>query len=132
MLFAGLAGTATACRPFDASQVPVVAVGRGLRPSISWSPGPAYKLMMYPGAADGDGFGVLWSVAGSGDYENHLHSPVTYGVPPDGSDFAPAPPLEAGKTYTVTVTRKDERGSGDGFFNTRHRYVGTHTFVAAE
>lgn len=61
-----------------------------------------------------------------------LHSPVTYGVPPANSEVAGGPPLQSGKTYTVSIARKDEKGSGDGFTNTRQRYVGTHTFVAAE
>ena len=61
-----------------------------------------------------------------------LHSPVTYGVPPANSEVAAGPQLQSGKTYTVSIVRKDEKGSGDGFTNTRQRYVGTHTFVAAE
>ena len=61
-----------------------------------------------------------------------VHSPVTYGVPPSNAEVAGAPPLGAGKTYTVSILRKDEKGSGEGFSNSRHRYVGTHTFVATE
>lgn len=121
-----------ACNFYDRSQVPAVTVGKGLRPEISWAPSPAYQLMVYEGEKDGNGFGVIWSAAGSGGYENLLQSPVTYGVPPANSEVLGAPPLVAGRTYTVTVTRKDERGSGEGFFNTRHRYVGVRTFVANE
>ncbi|NOT24894.1 MAG: hypothetical protein HOP16_02220 [Acidobacteria bacterium] len=117
---------------FDQSQVPVVTVGTGLRPQISWAPSPAYTLSVYAGEKDGDGFGVIWYAVGSGGYFNRLHSPVTYGVPPSNSEVAAAPPLEAGKTYTVSILRKDEKGSGEGFTNSRHRYVGTHTFVARE
>ena len=62
---------------------------------------------------------------------NLLHSPVTYGVPPSNAEVA-APPLEAGTTYTVSMLRKDEKGSGEGFTKNRDRYVGTHTFEAAE
>jgi len=120
------------CRRFDQSQVPVVSVGKGLRPQISWSPSPAYELHVYEGDQDGDGFGVIWFAAGSGGYQNLLHSPVTFGVPPPNSEVAAGPPLESGKTYTVTITRKDEKGSGDGFMNTRQRYVGKKTFIAAE
>jgi hypothetical protein len=120
------------CHRFDRSQVPVITVGPGLRPAISWAPSPAYELTMYAGDKDGNGFGAIWTARGPGGYENALPSPVTYGVPPTGTEFAGAPPLQAGRTYTVTVTRKDERGSGDGFTNTRHRYVGTKTFVAKE
>ncbi len=120
------------CGVFGRSEEPVVSVGKGLRPEIAWTPGPAYLLRVYPGSEDGDGMGVLWTVGGPGGYENALHSPVTYGVPPVGSEYGGAPPLEAGKTYTVTVTVMDESGSGDGFFNTRRDKVGAHTFVASE
>ncbi len=120
------------CNFYDSSQVPVVTVGKGLRPSYSWTPSPAYLLQVYQGAEDKDGLGVLWSVSGSSGYENKLVSPVAHGVPPAGTEYVGGPPLEAGKTYTVTVTRKDEKGSGDGFSNTRHKYVGKATFVASE
>ena len=120
------------CRRFDQSQVPVVTVGKGPLPEISWSPSPAYQLHVYEGDQDGNGFGVIWFAAGSGGYQNLLHSPVTFGVPPPNSEVAAGPPLHLGKTYTVTITRKDEKGSGDGFTNTRQRYVGKRTFVAAE
>lgn len=121
---------AAACNRFDRSQVPRVTVGKGLRPEISWTPSPVYQLEVYEGPEDRNRIGKLWTVAGSGGYENRLSSPVTYGVPPAGSDYAGAPPLVAGRTYSVTVTRKDEKGGGEGFFNTRNRYVGVHTFVA--
>ncbi len=119
-----------ACNRFDGSQVPEVAVGTGLRPQISWTPSPAYLLQVYEGAEDRNGIGVLWSLTGSSGYENKLASPVTYGVPPSGSEYVGAEPLQAGRTYTVTITRQDEKGSGDGFLNTRQRYVGVRTFVA--
>jgi hypothetical protein len=124
--------TTTSCHRFDKRQVPVVTVSRGLRPAIAWTPSPAYMLSVYEGEQDGDGLGVIWSATGSGGYENRLQSPVIFGVPPENSEVAGAPPLEPGRTYTVTVFRKDERGSGEGFSNTRHRYVGVLTFVASE
>ncbi len=114
----------------DSDQEPVVNVGAGLRPVISWTPPDAYELNVYEGAEDGNGFGVLWTARQGSDYANNLRSPVTYGAPPPGSEVGEAPPLEQGKTYTVSVFRKDPKGKGDGFFNTRHRYVGTKTFVA--
>lgn len=43
--------------------------------------------------------------------------------------FHNVPLLEPGKTYTVTIQREDPPGSGDGFTNTRHRYVGKQTFT---
>jgi hypothetical protein len=34
-----------------------------------------------------------------------------------------------GEVYPAQVTRQDPKGSGDGFTNTRNRYVGTVTFT---
>ncbi len=127
-----IAASAPACHRFDQREVPVLSLGTGLRPEIAWTPSPAYMLMVYEGDRDGNGLGVLWSVAAAGGYENGLQSPVVYGVPPAGSEYVGAPPLQAGKTYTVTVTRKDEQGTGDGFTARRHRYIGAVTFVAVE
>lgn len=117
---------------FNNNEVPVITVGPGLQPVISWTPTAAYELNVYEGTEDGDGFGAIWTVRVGNSYDNNLQSPVTYGVPPTGADVKEAPPLEAGKTYTVAIFRKDPLGSGDGFTNTRHRYVGTATFVATE
>jgi hypothetical protein len=122
--------TLTACsgiHPYDESQVPKIEVSPGTRPVISWTPEQAYALNVYPGAEDGDGLNVLWQ-ARSPEYANQLNSPVTYGVAPAGTNGRNASPLEPG-TYTVTVQRKDPLGSGDGFTNTRHRYVGKQTFT---
>lgn len=130
-LLAATLFTITGCggiHSFDKSQVPVISVGPGVQPVISWTPQQAYQLNVYAGSQDGDGLGVLWNTR-STDYENQLSSPVTYGVPPSGSEGRSAPPLEPGQTYTVTVTRKDPKGSGDGFTNTRHRYIGKKTFI---
>jgi hypothetical protein len=88
-------------------------------------------LHVYEGTEDGDGLGAIWTASVGSLYENTLISPITYGVEPPGADLAPAPPLEEDKSYTITVTRKDPKGSGDGFQNTRHRYVGKVTFVAS-
>lgn len=117
---------------WDDSQAPVITVSRGLRPVISFVPETAYELNVYEGSEDGDGFGVIWNAKGPGSFENNLRSPVTYGIPPAGSAGPEASPLEAGKSYTISIFRKDPQGSGDGFQNTRHRYVGLITFVATE
>ncbi len=117
---------------FDESQVPVVSVDpSGAQPVISWTPQQAYRLTVYAGTADGDGLGALWSTYAT-EYANQLNSPVTYGVVPAGSTSTgrAAPPLEAGQTYTVTVRRKDPKGTGDGFTNTHKNYVGKKTFIA--
>ena len=133
LLFAAMAVClvlASACHFRDNRQVPVITVSGGLRPTISFTPDAAYELRVYEGSEDGDGFGVLWSARGPGGFENNLRSPVIYGIPPAGYDGQEAAPLEPGKTYTITVFRKDPQGSGDGFQNTRHRYDGLLTFVA--
>lgn len=116
----------------DDSQVPVITVSSGLRPAISFTPDAAYELNVYEGAEDGDGFGVIWHATGPGGFENNLRSPVIYGIPPEGSAGQGSPSLEPGKTYTITIVRKDPKGDGDGFLNTRHRYEGVITFVASE
>jgi hypothetical protein len=115
---------------YDSSQVPVITVSKGLQPVISWTPAEAYELHIYEGTEDGDGFGVLWTAKMGGGYANTLISPITYGIEPPGTDLAPAPTLEEGKSYTITVHRKDPKGQGDGFTATGHRYMGKITFVA--
>lgn len=117
---------------WDEGQVPSITVSGGLRPVISFAPSSAYELFVYEGSADGDGFGAIWYANGPGGFENNLLSPVTYGVPPQGSEVGEAPPLEAGKTYTISIFRKDPLSRGDGFTGTGHRYVGTVTFVATD
>lgn len=117
---------------FDKREVPVVKVSSGPRPTVSWTPDNAYEVNFYEGSENGDGFGVIWMARMGGGFINELQSPVVYGVPPEGSEIWDAPPLEAGKTYTVVVFRTDPKGSGDGFFNTRHRYETVLTFTAEE
>ena len=130
MILTLLLGGCAGWHLYDSSQVPVVTVSQGLQPVISWTPNEAYLLQVYEGEEDGDGLGVLWTARMGGNYENDLISPVTYGIAPPEADIAPAPPLEEDKTYTITITRKDPKGTGDGFTNTRHRYVGKVTFIA--
>lgn len=115
---------------YDKAQEPVITVGAGLQPEIRWTPAEAYELTVYAGAEDGDGIGSIWNAKMGDGYENTLRSPVIYGVPPAGSEVAPADPLDAGQTYTVVVHRKDPNRTGDGFTARGHRYVGKFTFVA--
>lgn len=117
---------------YDNAQEPVITVGTGLQPEIAWTPAEAYEVNVYAGTLDGDGFGAIWNAKMGGGYENALRSPITYGVPPAGSDVRAAPPLEPGKTYTVVVHRKDPQRTGDGFTSRGHHYVGKLTFVANE
>ncbi len=116
---------------FDKREVPVVSVGTGLRPTISWTPANAYEVSFYEGTENLNGFDVIWSVRMAGQFANELQSPITYGIPPQGSEVREVSPLEVGKTYTVVVFRTDPKGSGDGFFNTRHRYETAVTFTAS-
>jgi hypothetical protein len=130
-LIAFLLGGCGGIHFFDKREVPTISISEGLRPTISWTPSNAYELNVYEGEEDGNGFGVLWTAKMPGGFANTLQSPVVYGVPPDGSEVREAPPLERGKTYTVTLFRVDPKGGGDGFFNTRHRYQAQFTFVAS-
>lgn len=119
------------CHRYDPKEQPVVKVSSGLRPEISWDPPNAWRIQVYEGQFDGDGFKVLWSCSAN-RYANEMNSPVVYGEPPEDGYGEPAPPLEAGEIYTIIVDRHDDKGSGDGFTNTRKRYMGTITFVATE
>ncbi len=119
--------------PYDAAEKPAVRVTADARgPVVSWTPSGAMLLRVYAGAVAGDGYGpaLVWSVA-SADGANGIAGPVVYGTLPAGAavDVA-ARPLVAGQAYTAEVTRRDPNGSGDGFTNTRRRYVGTATFTA--
>ena len=129
---AGLVAWQMGIHLWDNNQAPAIIVGSGLRPVISFTPDTAYNLSVYEGSEDGDGFGTIWHATEPGGFENNLRSPVTYGIPPEGSEGTEAPALESGKTYTVSIFRKDPQGGGDSFTNTRHRYVGIKTFVATE
>lgn len=121
--------------PFDAAQVPRVAVttGGGAGPVIiTWQPDGAQLVRVYRGTQAGDGYSatLVWSVVATG--ENTLQSGLRYGAatPPGGRTDVAAQALFAGESYTVQVTRQDPKGSGSGFTNTNNRYVGTASFVA--
>ncbi|MCK5895933.1 MAG: hypothetical protein KAG20_03950 [Cocleimonas sp.] len=104
---------------FDQSEVAVISVGSGQRPTVSWTPPNAYQVGLYKGEKAGDGsIGEIWNKGRQTGYSNKLNSPITI-------DTA----LEVGETYTVVVDRKDPKGTGAGFSNTHHRYVGTKIFV---
>ncbi len=120
--------------PYDASQRPTVAV-RSISTSpfvvITWQPAGAQLVRVYRGLVAGDGYGesLTWSVAA--DAGNSLVSGLSYGdaSPSGGYTDIAAKPLVPGERYTVEVTRRDPKGSGDGFTNTSNRYVGTATFT---
>ncbi len=120
--------------PYDASQRPTVSVTQiSTSPFvvITWQPSGAQLVRVYRGPVAGDGYGesLWWSIAAASG--NSLVSGVPYGdeSPSGGSTDVPAKPLVPGERYTVEVTRRDPKGSGDGFTNTKNRYVGTATFT---
>ena len=119
------------CHRYDPKEQPVVKVSSGLRPEISWDPPNAWRIQVYKGPFDGDGFNVLWSCTAN-RYANEINSPVVYGEPSANAYGQSAPPLEEGEIYTIVVYRHDDKGSGSGFTNTRKRYMGTITFAAKE
>lgn len=126
-LCAGLFGCDS--NPFDAAQVPAVTVQAGTPPEIAWTPAGAQTVRVFRGTMAGDGSysaDLVWDVAASG---NGIASPLRYGVAPAGAQASAPAALVAGQPYTVWVSRDDPAGSGDGFTNTRNRYVGTATFV---
>lgn len=129
---------AAACdtNPYDASQRPMVIVtpvSTSPFVEISWQPAGAQLVRVYRGTVVGDGYGesLMWSIAANGS--NSLVSAVSYGdaSPTGGTTDVAAKPLVRGERYTVEVTRRDPKGSGDGFTNTKNRYVGTATFTYA-
>jgi hypothetical protein len=138
-LLIGAAWAVAACdaNPFDATQQPQVAVAAGSGKSstvvITWQPAGAQLVRVYRGAAAGDGYtaSLMWSIAATS--ANSLASGVIYGTasPTGGQTDVPAKALVAGETYTVQVTRRDPKGTGDGFTNTGNQYVGTASFVLA-
>lgn len=104
---------------FDQSEVPVISVSKGQSPTISWTPPNAYQIGIYEGNKAGNGsIGEIWNNGRHTEYSNKLNSPVKVNTT-----------LKMGGTYTVYVQRKDSKGSGGGFSNTRKRYIGTKTFV---
>jgi hypothetical protein len=133
VILAALVAGACDVNPYDATQEPRVTVTQGAAEStvtIGWQPDGAQLVRVYRGGVAGDGYGeaLQWSIVAEG--ENSLRSAVRYGEEPlGGATDVPPRPLVAGQTYTVEVTRRDPRGSGDGFTNTRNRYVGVAVFT---
>ena len=132
-LCAGLLAAVAGCdsNPFDPAQVPAVTVRPGTPPEIAWTPAGAQIVRVFRGATAGDGSysaDLVWDVAAAAP-GNTIASPLRYGVAPAGTQASAPEVLVAGQPYTVWVFRDDPAGSGDGFTNTRNRYVGTATFV---
>ena len=110
--------------PFDKSQVPIISIdiSTGQNPVISWTPDNAYQIGIYKGVEiDNGSIREIWNIGKQTGYENKVKSPVTVTTP-----------LEIGETYSVYVQRKDTKGKGDGFSNTRHRYIGKKTFIVTD
>lgn len=131
--------------PRDNSQIPIIKISKGVKPEISWQSGKVYQVAIFDGIYTGDprnSNSAIWSISAP-VYENKVYSPIVYGASVDGliskvkgiivnnSDNKTAA-LEAGKTYTIAVDRKDPKGSGDGFSNTHHTYVAKKQFKVAK
>ncbi len=132
MVMVSLVVVACDRNPYDAAQRPRVTIGSATAPVvISWQPAGAQLVRVYRGSAAGDGYttSLMWSITASS--MNSLLSGVSYGAvaPGGGTTDVAARPLVTGERYTVQVTRQDPKGSGDGFTNTRNRYVGTLAFT---
>jgi len=118
--------------PFDESQVPIIELfSEDSAMRISWTPSDAWRVRIYEGNDDGsDGYaGLVWSATYS-EYENGISSPFEIGSSQTSVEETGEAVFEAGELYTITVRRKDPKGSGDGFSNTRNNYIGRKTFVA--
>ena len=135
---AWLVALLVACRsnPFDATQTPrvtVTPVSATSRVVIGWQPAGAQLVRVYTGTTAGDGYSdaLVWSIAATS--RNSLIASVEYGqpAPVGGTTDVAAKALVAGQSYTVQVTRQDPNGTGDGFTNTSHRYIGVQTFTIA-
>ncbi len=115
--------------PFDQSQVAIIttAVTDSIA-TISWTPAGAYRIRIYEGSYDGDdGYnGVVWSATAE-DFSNVLVSPYVAGSDPGIESGNPV--LLPGQNYTVTVRRRDPKGTGDGFTNTSKVYIGELAFI---
>jgi len=135
MLATAWAASGCDANPFDPTQQPQVVVtagaGRSSTVVVSWQPAGAQLVRVYRGATAGDGYtpGLVWSIAATS--ANSLTSGVIYGTasPTGGQTDVPAKALVPGETYTVQVTRRDPKGSGDGFTNTKNSYIGTASFI---
>ena len=120
--------------PFDAAQVPQITVTPVIAIPVvrfAWQPAGAQQLRVYRGATAGDGYtdALVWSIVATGS--NTLVSGLEYGdkVLQGGTTDVASKPMVPGQTYTVEVTRRDPRATGDGFTNTSNRYVNTRTFA---
>lgn len=120
--------------PFDTAQVPQITVTPVVAIPVvrfTWQPAGAQLLRVYRGGAAGDGYtdALVWSIAATGN--NTLVSGLEYGdkVLQGGTTDVPSKPMIPGQTYTVEVTRRDPKGTGDGFTNTSNRYVASKTFA---
>lgn len=118
--------------PFDESQVPIIEFfSEDSSMKIAWTPNNAYRIRIYEGSYDGtDGYsGVVWSATYT-EYANGISSPYILDTVQEGVEVTGEPDFQAGQMYTITVRRKDPKGSGDGFTNTRNNYIASQTFVA--
>ncbi|HYW51471.1 MAG TPA: hypothetical protein VE861_12745, partial [Gemmatimonadaceae bacterium] len=118
---------------FDKSQVPKITVTPVVAIPlvvISWEPAGAQEVRVYKGVvADGNTDNLVWAVSATGI--NTLVSGIEYGTdPPRGGTTALfAKALTPGLPYTVQVSRRDPKASGNGPTSTRNRYSNVQTFT---
>ena len=130
---AAVAGLGCDVNPYDPSQVPRITITPVVAAplvKIAWTPEGAQLLRVYRGTvADGVSANIVWSVSATGP--NSLRSGIEYGEnpPPGGNIDVPAKALILGQAYTVQISRRDPKGTGDGFTNTSNRYESVQTFT---
>jgi hypothetical protein len=87
-------------------------VGAGTEPTFDWA--PACRMQALVILAKGPSPSFVWAVRGplAG---NVLEPPIRYGeVPPDAISNNPAPPLEEGTAYQVTLYASVDNPLGNG------------------
>ncbi len=124
-------------RPFDASQIPVIAITPLVAlpiVSFAWTPAGAQQVRVYKGSvANNQADLVVWSVTGTS--VNTLVSPIEYGsaTPTGGAADTPAKPLVLGQAYTVVVSRVDPRDASKvGITTAAPRYQQSQTFTLSD
>jgi hypothetical protein len=118
--------------PDDPAQIPIIEVRTEGAVQFHWTPEGAAEISVYRGSVATEPYSEqhVWRLIADGN-ANIIRSPITYGIATTGSTANRGPvALVPGETYLVEIRREDPKGSGDGFTNTRNRYVGTKSFVA--
>ena len=102
---AAAAGVLLGCstEPVDCRKGVTISVSAGTTPTFDW-PGHCAARSLSAGG---------WYITSAGLQGDNIYPPVVYGtVPRDAEEQGPAPPLEAGKTYTVEIDRTNQLFGG--------------------